>query len=129
MVGGGAGAGLEVCLRLARAGAGVLVADRDAAAAEATAALVRTGRVSAWALRADPEDDHEVDLLAARARDLGGADLLVVAGVGDARAARVAARLLPATPVVIAGDDDARLAVRTLEHLGAAEVGAVVVIA
>jgi NAD(P)-dependent dehydrogenase (short-subunit alcohol dehydrogenase family) len=128
VVGGGAGAGHEVCLRLARAGAGVLVADRDAAAAEATAVLARTSRVSAWALRVDPDDDHELDLLAARSRDLGGADLVVVTGVAADRAADVAAHLLPGPPVLLEGYDDARLAVRAVEHLSGAEVGAVVVI-
>jgi 3-oxoacyl-[acyl-carrier protein] reductase len=55
----------------------VLVADRDLDAAEDTAALVRTSRVQAWAMRVDLTDDTEVRMLAHRARDLGGADVLV----------------------------------------------------
>lgn len=128
-MGGGSGAGHEVCLRLARAGAGLLVADPDGAAAEATAELARARRVSACALRTDPADDLELDLLAARARDLGGADLVVISGVDAARAHQVAGRLVAdPRPHPLHGYDDARLAVLAVEHLGAAEIGAVVVI-
>lgn len=129
VIGGGSGAGHEVCLRLARAGAGLLVADLDAAAAEATAELARASRVSAWSLRTDPADDHELDLLAARARDLGGADLLVVTGIDPVRAREVAGRVI-AEPrmVALVGDDDAQVAVAVVEHLGTAEPGTVVVL-
>lgn len=128
VLGGGSGVGHEVCLRLARAGAGVLVVDPDLAAAEATAASARTSRVSAWSLRADPVDEVDLALLQARARDLGGADLVVVTGLEVAAATEAAGRILPGVPVVLRGDDAARVAVRTLEHLASADVGAVVVI-
>ena len=58
-------------------GCRVLVVDRDAAAAEETAALVRASRVRAWALQTDLCDADGPALVAARARDLGGADVLV----------------------------------------------------
>jgi 3-oxoacyl-[acyl-carrier protein] reductase len=77
VTGGGSGLGREICLRLGRAGAGVVVADRDAGAAEAVAAEVRASRVRAWAWQVDVADVTELELLADRARDLGGADLLV----------------------------------------------------
>jgi NAD(P)-dependent dehydrogenase (short-subunit alcohol dehydrogenase family) len=76
----GTSPGREVAVALSRAGASVLAADPDLAAAEATAALVRAGRVGAWALQVDPEVDPDLRLLAARARDLGGTDLLVDLG-------------------------------------------------
>ena len=129
VIGGGGGAGHEVCLRLARAGAGLLVADLDAGAAEATAELARSSRVSAWSLRTDPADDHELDLLADRARDLGGADLLVITGIDPVRARDVAARLIAEPRMVgLVGDDDAQVAVAVVEHLGSAEVGTAIVI-
>lgn len=77
VTGGAAGLGREIALRFARAGAGVLVVDRDAPAAEATAALVRAHRVRAWAFGADVCDEDDLRLLAGRVRDLGGADVLV----------------------------------------------------
>lgn len=130
VVGGATGAGHEVCRRLARAGAGVLVVDPDPVAAEATAAAARASRVSSWSLRVDPADDVDLDLLVARVRDLGGADVVVVAGVEAVRAGEVAGRLLPAPEVVaLAGDDPVEVAVAALEHLHAAEVGTALVIA
>lgn len=133
VLGGGHGTGREVCLRLARAGAGVLVADRDLAAADEVAALARTSRVAAWSLCADPADDREVELLAARARDLGGADLVVVTGVSTARAGQVASGLLAGLREVevveAAGLTEAAVAVAVLDRLGAAEVGTAVVVA
>jgi NAD(P)-dependent dehydrogenase (short-subunit alcohol dehydrogenase family) len=129
VIGGGSGAGHEVCLRLARAGAGLLVADLDAVAAEATAETARASRVSAWSLRTDVGDDHDLDLLAARARDLGGADLLVITGLDPVRARDVAARLIAEPKLVgLVGDDDAQVAVAVVEHLGSAEVGTAIVI-
>ncbi|SDD82443.1 SDR family NAD(P)-dependent oxidoreductase [Nocardioides lianchengensis] len=129
VVGGGTGPGHEVCLRLARAGAGLLVVDTDGAAAESTAELARSSRVSAWSLKADPTDDQDLDLLAARARDLGGADLVVITGVDPARGPDVAARLVAEPRMVgLVGDDDVRVAVAAVEHLGAAEPGTAVVI-
>ena len=77
ITGGGGGLGRELAVALGRVGAGVLVADRDLVAAEETAALVRKSRVQAWAIRTDVRDDVEVRMLAQRARDLGGADVLV----------------------------------------------------
>ncbi|WP_167880383.1 SDR family NAD(P)-dependent oxidoreductase [Nocardioides guangzhouensis] len=77
VTGGGSGLGREICLRLGRAGVGVLVADRDATTAESVAAEVRESRVKAWPWQVDVTDAGELDLLAARMRDLGGADLLV----------------------------------------------------
>jgi NAD(P)-dependent dehydrogenase (short-subunit alcohol dehydrogenase family) len=130
VVGGATGAGREVCRRLARAGAGVLVADPDLAAAEAVAAEIRVSRVSSWSLRVDPADEADLDLLVARVRDLGGADVVVVAGLEAARAGDMAARLLPAPDVVaLAGDDPVEVAVAALEHLHAAEAGTALVIA
>ena len=77
VTGAGSGLGREIALRLGRVGAAVLVVDRDLAAAEETAALVAASRVRAWSLQADLCDDDEVHGVAARARDLGGADVLV----------------------------------------------------
>jgi hypothetical protein len=73
----GAGLGREIAVALSRVGAAVLSADRDLAAAEGTAELVRQARVGAWALQVDLADEDELRMLAARARDLGGMDLLV----------------------------------------------------
>lgn len=77
VTGAGAGLGREIAIALSRLGVAVLAADRDRSSAEETAALVREARVAAWAMRVDVCDDAELRLLAGRARDLGGADLLV----------------------------------------------------
>jgi NAD(P)-dependent dehydrogenase (short-subunit alcohol dehydrogenase family) len=77
VTGGGGGLGRELAVALGRVGAGVLVADRDLEAAEETAGLVRASRVQAWAMQVDVRDDVELRMLAHRARDLGGADVLV----------------------------------------------------
>lgn len=77
ITGAGSGLGQEIALRLGRVGAGVLVTDRDAGAAEETAALVRECRVEAWPMTVDVCEDADLRLLARRAHDLGGADLLV----------------------------------------------------
>lgn len=77
VTGGGGGLGRELAVGLGRVGAGVLVADRDLDAAEETAALVRASRVQAWAIKVDVRADVELRMLAHRARDLGGADVLV----------------------------------------------------
>jgi len=77
VTGGGSGLGREICLRLGRAGVGVLVADREMAAAEHVAGEVRESRVQAWPWQVDVTDGGDLELLAARMRDLGGADLLV----------------------------------------------------
>ncbi len=77
VTGAGTGAGREVAVALSRRGAAVLAVDRDLRAAEDTATLVREARVRAWSLQADLADETEVQLLAARGRDLGGVDLLV----------------------------------------------------
>lgn len=129
VIGGASGVGREVCLRLARAGAGVLVADRDPVAAEAVAVEARAGRVSVWTLRVDPADDVDLDLLAARARDLGGVDALVVTGIEPVRAGEVAARVMTEPRLVaMVGDDPAEVAVAAVEHLGSAEAGTALVI-
>lgn len=79
----GSGPGREVATRLAWLGAAVLVADPDAAAARATAAGVAERRTRSWSFAADVTRPDDRLLLAARARDLGGADLLVTATRGD----------------------------------------------
>ena len=130
VLGGGSGAGRAICLRLARAGAGVLVTAPDLPAAEATAAVARERRVSAWPLRVDPADDVDVELLAARTRDLGGADLLVAVRRPPSRAEAIARLVLPdlrLTEVTGSGDDDA-VAAEVLTAVSAAEVGVAVVV-
>ena len=77
VTGGGSGLGRELAVGLARLGVRVVVADRDGVAAEATAGLVRSARVQAFVVQADLTDEDDVRMLAARARDLGGADVLV----------------------------------------------------
>jgi hypothetical protein len=81
VTGAGAGLGREIAVALSRVGAAVLAVDGDLAAAEATATLVRRARVSAWALQVDLTEEAELQMLAARARDLGGIDLLVDASL------------------------------------------------
>ncbi len=77
VTGAGDGLGREIALRLGRVGVGVLVTDRDGDAAAATARTVRESRVTAWSMPVDVCDDADLRLLAERAHDLGGADLLV----------------------------------------------------
>jgi len=77
VTGGGGGLGRELAVALSRRGASVLVADRDPEAGAQTAELVRAARVKAWSFQGDLADEVDVRLLAARARDLGGADVLV----------------------------------------------------
>lgn len=77
VTGAGAGLGRELALRLARSGAAVLCVDRDGAAADETAGLLEAARTRAWSLQADVTSDDDLVVVAARARDLGGADLLV----------------------------------------------------
>jgi 3-oxoacyl-[acyl-carrier protein] reductase len=77
VTGAGSGLGRELAVGLARLGVRVVVADRDLEAAEATADLVRAARVQAFVVQADLTDEGDVRMLAARARDLGGADVLV----------------------------------------------------
>jgi 3-oxoacyl-[acyl-carrier protein] reductase len=77
VTGAGAGLGREIAVALARLGAAVVVADRDLVAAESTAEEVRRARVRGWAVAADLAEEADVRLLAARVRDLGGADVLV----------------------------------------------------
>ncbi|MEP9381689.1 SDR family oxidoreductase [Nocardioides sp. KR10-350] len=77
VTGAGSGLGREIAVALSRLGVAVLAADRDADAADDTARMAREARVAAWAMRVDLTDDVELRLLAGRARDLGGADLLV----------------------------------------------------
>ncbi len=87
VAGAGAGLGREVALRFARTGAGVVAVDRDPVAADETAALVRACRVQAWSVQADVTDEDDLLLLAARLRDLGGADVLVGCAAPEAWAA------------------------------------------
>ncbi|CAN5470776.1 SDR family NAD(P)-dependent oxidoreductase [soil metagenome] len=77
VTGAGGGLGREIAVRFARVGASVVAVDRDRSSAEETAELVRERRVKAWSLQADLTVDAEARLLADRARDLGGADVLV----------------------------------------------------
>ena len=91
VTGAGSGRGREVAVALSRAGCAVLCVDADLGAAERAADDVRRGRVAAWALAADLADDLDARLVAARARDLGGADLLVT---GPGAAADLLAELV-----------------------------------
>jgi len=77
VTGAGGVVGREVALRFARAGAGVVVVDGDAVALRETAGLVRARRVGTWTVQADVADGDDLALLAARLRDLGGADVVV----------------------------------------------------
>lgn len=77
VTGGGGGLGREIAVGLARVGAAVLVVDRDAEAAARTAELVATSRTRGWALQADLRHESDLVMVAARALDLGGADMLV----------------------------------------------------
>lgn len=77
VAGAGDGLGREIAVALARLGVAVLAVDGDGAAAEETAALCRRSRVAAWAMSADVTDPVDARLVAGRAHDLGGADLVV----------------------------------------------------
>ena len=77
VTGAGGGLGREIAVALARRGVAVLVADRDPAAAEDAAAAVRECRVGGWAFQCDVTEETDLRALADRARDLGGADVLV----------------------------------------------------
>jgi 3-oxoacyl-[acyl-carrier protein] reductase len=77
VTGAGGGLGREVAIALARLGAAVVVADRDLVAAQTTLVDVLAARVRGWAVQADLADETDVRMLAARIRDLGGADVLV----------------------------------------------------
>jgi 3-oxoacyl-[acyl-carrier protein] reductase len=77
VTGAGDGLGREIALALARRGVAVLVADRDLPAAEATVDRVRAHRVGGWSFECDVTEEDDVRALARRARDLGGADVLV----------------------------------------------------
>jgi NAD(P)-dependent dehydrogenase (short-subunit alcohol dehydrogenase family) len=95
VTGAGGGLGREIAVALSRVGAAVLVVDRDLGAAEQTAALAREARVMAWALQVDVAEEADLEMLAARARDLGGMDLLVT----DAGGSTVGDRPWPDAPV------------------------------
>jgi NAD(P)-dependent dehydrogenase (short-subunit alcohol dehydrogenase family) len=77
VTGAGGGLGRDVAVALARVGAAVLCVDPDLAAARETSSLVQAARVRSWPLEADLGEAADVRMVAARARDLGGADLLV----------------------------------------------------
>lgn len=84
VTGGGSGIGRATCLLFAEEGATVVVADRDATAAEDTAARIATaGGPEAIAVRVDVASEADIVLLATTcAGRCGGADVLVnVAGV------------------------------------------------
>jgi NAD(P)-dependent dehydrogenase (short-subunit alcohol dehydrogenase family) len=82
VTGAGGVPGREIAVALSRVGAAVLSTDPDLAAVEKTAAIVRAARVRAWALQVDVTVDADLQMLAARAHDLGGMDLLVTCGAG-----------------------------------------------
>lgn len=84
VTGAGNGPGRDVAVALSRRGAAVLAVDPDLAAAEETVALVRRARVTGWAHQGGTDDETDVRLVAARALDLGGADVLVDASPGAA---------------------------------------------
>lgn len=77
VTGAGPGLGRDIAVALSRRGAAVLAVDPDLSAAEETASLVRAARVRAWAFQGGVAEETDLRLLAARARDLGGMDLLV----------------------------------------------------
>ncbi|MCB8955146.1 MAG: SDR family oxidoreductase [Nocardioides sp.] len=77
VTGAGGGLGREIAVALARRGAAVVCADRDRAAADETADLVRQRRVSGWSVACDVTEEADLRALGARALDLGGADVLV----------------------------------------------------
>lgn len=109
----GAGTGREVALQLARAGAAVLVVDPDARAADATAALLAPARTRVWTLQADVGDPEEAALVARRARDLGGADVVVdLTGPASGLAA------------LLLADADVRRGVRSTQPVAVVEAGA-----
>ena len=98
VTGAGDGLGREIAVALSRGGAAVLAADRDLGAAERTADLVREARVSAWALQVDLSEESDLQLLAARARDLGGIDLLVESTGGVRASVRLTQLFLAGLP-------------------------------
>lgn len=77
VISAGRGLGREISVALSRRGAAVLAMDHDVAAAEETASLIRVARVKAWAFQGDHTEEADLQMMAARARDLGGMDLLV----------------------------------------------------
>ena len=79
-----------VAVALSRQGAAVLVVDPEVAAAGMTVQEVARARVKAWPLQGDLLHDDDVAMVAARARDLGGADLLVTVSTGTSAGAGAA---------------------------------------
>ncbi|MCL8023909.1 SDR family NAD(P)-dependent oxidoreductase [Nocardioides bruguierae] len=76
----GSAPGRDAALRLARVGAGLLCVDPDVEAAEEVAREAVRLRVQAWTWQGDMARSGDRGWLAARAEDLGGADLLVAGG-------------------------------------------------
>jgi NAD(P)-dependent dehydrogenase (short-subunit alcohol dehydrogenase family) len=86
ITGGASGIGRATALRFAQEGANVCIADRQAAAAEATAAEVRKLGRKACAVTVDVSNPAQVQAMVDRAaQDLGGIDIvLAAAGVSAA---------------------------------------------
>lgn len=77
ITGAGSGFGRGTALLFAREGARVVVADRDEAAAEATAEAIRQAGGEAWAVRVDVTDPEAVEtLVAGTAARYGRIDVL-----------------------------------------------------
>jgi NAD(P)-dependent dehydrogenase (short-subunit alcohol dehydrogenase family) len=87
ITGGASGIGRASAIRFAEEGAHVAVADRNLAAAEETAELVRKLGRKATAIQVDVSDPAQVTAMLGKCvKDLGGVDvLLAAAGVSHAR--------------------------------------------
>ena len=86
VTGGGGALGTAMACGLAEAGAAVLIADRDQAAAEATAARVRAAGGDSFALAVDVTDAAAVEAMVDRALDRWGRlDVLINSHGGGSR--------------------------------------------
>jgi NAD(P)-dependent dehydrogenase (short-subunit alcohol dehydrogenase family) len=120
VTGAGSEPGRDIAVALSRTGAAVLCVDTDLRSLDDTVRLVSAARVRSWSLQADPAEDGDLLLMAARARDLGGMDLLVTTpgSASPAGAASTRAPEQPAEPVAgqVAGqvaDQAAEVGLRT----------------